>query len=116
VPIPAEPAGAVVEPARFRPSDAARWPDHWAVGPVRWPAPEEELLAAEARGVILDAIGELLPTQREVLVPRDLGGLAAVETCNVLGLTDTKQRVLLHRARSRLRNALERYFDATEPT
>ena len=116
VPIPAEASGPVVDPARFRLSDAARWRDHWAVGPVPWAVPEDELLAGEARRIILDAIGELPPAQREVLVLRDLGALAAAETCNVLGLTDTNQRVLLHRARSRVRNALERDFDATEPT
>lgn len=116
VPLPAEPAEPVVDPARFRPSDAARWPDHWAVGPVPWPAPEEDLLAGETRQVIFDAIPGLPPAQREVLVLRDLEGLTAAETCNVLGLTDTNQRVLLHRARSRVRNALERYFGATGPT
>jgi RNA polymerase sigma-70 factor, ECF subfamily len=116
VPIPPQPSGPVVDPARFRPSDAARWPDHWVLGPVRWPAPEDELLAGEARQVILDAISQLPVAQREVLVLRDLGGLTAAETCNVLGLTDTNQRVLLRRARSRVRNALEHYFDATEPT
>jgi RNA polymerase sigma-70 factor, ECF subfamily len=116
VPIPPEPSGPVVDPARFRPTDAARWPDHWALGPVRWPAPEDELLAGETRQVILDAISQLPVAQRELLVLRDLGGLTAAETCNVLGLTDTNQRVLLHRSRSRVRNALEHYFDATEPT
>ena len=116
VPVPAEPSGPVVDPARFRPSDAARWPDHRALGPVPWGVPEDDLLAGETRGVILDAIARLPPAQREVLVLRDVEGLAATETCNVLGLTDTNQRVLLHRARSRVRRAIERYFDATEPT
>jgi RNA polymerase sigma-70 factor (ECF subfamily) len=115
-PMPADAGGPDVDVVRFRPSDAARWPDHWALGPVPWPAPEEDLLAGETREVILDAIRALPPAQREVLVLRDLEGLTATETCNILGLTDTNQRVLLHRARSRVRNALERYFEATEPT
>jgi RNA polymerase sigma-70 factor (ECF subfamily) len=51
-----------------------------------------------------------------VLVLRDLQGWSARETCNVLGLSDTNQRVLLHRARSRVRKAPEDYFPATEPT
>ncbi|HVS66376.1 MAG TPA: sigma-70 family RNA polymerase sigma factor [Thermoanaerobaculia bacterium] len=116
LPMPADAVGPVVEGARFRPAGAARWSQHWAVGPVHWPAPEEELLAGEAREVILAAIRGLSPSQREVLVLRDLEGLTATETCNVLGLTDTNQRVLLHRARSRVRNALERHFEATEVT
>jgi RNA polymerase sigma-70 factor (ECF subfamily) len=62
--------------------------------------------------VILDTIETLPPAQREVLVLRDLEGLAAADVCSILGVTDTHQRVLLHRARSRVRSALERYFAA----
>lgn len=106
----AEPAGPIVDPLRFLPADHPRWPHHWASEPLPWPTPEQELLAGETRAVILDAIETLPPAQREVLVLRDLDGLAATEVCNILGLTDTHQRVLLHRARSRVRNALEKYF------
>ncbi len=116
VPLAVDSDDPAVDPARFRPSHAPRWPDHWALGPIAWASPEDELLAGEAREVIVDTVAELPPAQRAVLVLRDLGGLTAGETCNVLGLTDTNQRVLLHRARSQVRNALERYFDATEPT
>jgi RNA polymerase sigma-70 factor (ECF subfamily) len=116
LPLPDVSGGPVVEVARFRSSDSVRWPHHWALGPVPWPAPEDALLAGEARQVVLGAIAALPPAQREVLVLRDLEGIAAAETCNVLGLSDTNQRVLLHRARSRVRSALEQYFDATEPT
>lgn len=115
-PVPEDTAGPIVASARFRPSSAARWPDHWLVGPAPWPVPEDALLAGEIRNVILDAVGALPPAQREVLVLRDFAGMDAAETCDVLGLTDVNQRVLLHRARSRVRNALERYFDATETT
>jgi RNA polymerase sigma-70 factor (ECF subfamily) len=115
VPIPDAEAHAV-DPSRFRPADSPRWPGHWAVAPVPWPAPEDALLAGEAREQILRAIAALPPAQREVLVLRDLEGFSAAETCNILGLADTNQRVLLHRARSRVREAIERYFDATEPT
>ena len=111
-----ESGGAVVDPARFLPPDHPRWPHHWAVAPVPWRTPEEELLALETRKMILEAIDTLPPAQREVLVSRDLEGLSATEVCNILELSDTHQRVLLHRARSRVRNALERYFAATEAT
>jgi RNA polymerase sigma factor (sigma-70 family) len=77
---------------------------------------EEELLAGETRTVILQAIDALPPAQREVIVLRDIEGLPSTAICNILGVTDTHQRVLLHRARSRVRHALERYFAGTEPT
>ena len=108
-------AGPLFESARFR-SASDRWPYHWAIGPTPWPTPEQELLAGEARDVILGAISALPSAHREVLVLRDLEGRSAREACNVLGLSDTNQRVLLHRARSRVRKAIEDYFHATEPT
>jgi RNA polymerase sigma-70 factor (ECF subfamily) len=106
----------VVDPARFLPADHPRWPHHWAVEPAAWRTPEDELLARETRTVILEAIDALTPAQREVIVLRDLEEFPSSEVCNILGLTDTHQRVLLHRARSRVRQALERYFTATETT
>jgi RNA polymerase sigma-70 factor, ECF subfamily len=109
-------AGPAMDPARFRPPDAADWPDHWALGPTPWPTPEDELLARETREVILRALEKLPAAQREVLVLRDLQGWSAPETCNALDLSDTNQRVLLHRARTRIRQAIEDYFSATEPT
>jgi RNA polymerase sigma-70 factor (ECF subfamily) len=111
-----EPECPAVEPTRFLRQDHPRWPHHWAIDPLPWRTPEQELLAGETHKVILDAIETLPPAQREVLVLRDLEGLAAADVCNILGLTDTRQRVLLHRARSRVRNALERYFAAPEMT
>jgi RNA polymerase sigma-70 factor (ECF subfamily) len=105
-----------VDPARFHPPDAVDWPDHWRVGPVPWPAPEEALLAGETRRVVVEAIAALPGALREVLVLRDLEGMTAAETCAVLGLSDVNQRVMLHRARARVRLAIEEYFDATELT
>ena len=111
---PLEAEDAAVDPVRFLSADHPRWPRHWATEPKPWHTPEDDLLAGEAKRVLLDAIDALPPAQREVLVLRDLEGVAAAEVCNILGLTDTNQRVLLHRARSRVRASLERYFAATE--
>ena len=107
--------GPLFPGSRFRPLDD-EWPRHWAMGPSPWPTPEQELIAGETRRVILTAVAKLPPAQREVLVLRDIEGLPAQETCNMLAIGDTNQRVLLHRARSRVRKAIEDYFHATEPT
>jgi RNA polymerase sigma-70 factor (ECF subfamily) len=106
----------VLDPARFLPANHPRWPHHWATEPAAWRTPEAQLLATETRKVILDAIDALPSAQREVIVLRDVEGLPSTEARNILGLADTHQRVLLHRARSRVRQALERYFAATETT
>ena len=55
-------------------------------------------------------IGRLPANQRAVITLRDIEGLSAEEVCNVLELTDTNQRVLLHRARSKVRQGLEDYM------
>jgi RNA polymerase sigma-70 factor (ECF subfamily) len=89
----------------------SRYHGHWAAPPRG--VPEERLLAAEARQRIETAIGALPPNQRRVITLRDLEGLSAEEACNVLGLSETNQRVLLHRARSKVRAAFERYLDET---
>jgi DNA-directed RNA polymerase specialized sigma24 family protein len=54
------------------------------------------------------------PAQRAVITLRDVEQMTTAETCELLGLTEGNQRVLLHRARSRVRRALERYLDETE--
>jgi len=105
----AEPA---VEPERFLPPDHARWPGHWAARPANWEdTPEERLLSWETSARLQQAIGALPPSQREVLTLRDVEGWTAGEVCNALGISETNQRVLLHRARSKVRRALERYLD-----
>jgi RNA polymerase sigma-70 factor (ECF subfamily) len=53
----------------------------------------------------------LPPNQREVVRLRDIDGWTSTEVCNALELTETNQRVLLHRGRAKLRAALERYFE-----
>jgi RNA polymerase sigma-70 factor, ECF subfamily len=112
-PDPGEPS---VDPDRFLPPDHHKRPDGWSLAPTDWPTPERRLLEGETLQVILKAIETLPPAQREVITLRDLEGWSSQEACNALALTETNQRVLLHRARSKVRAALERYFDAVEPT
>jgi len=94
---------AAVDPARFDPSGA------WREPPARWTEEDPERLAmrAETRESIEAAIRGLPVTQRTVITLRDVEGLEAEEICNVLGITETHQRVLLHRARAKVRRALE---------
>jgi RNA polymerase sigma-70 factor (ECF subfamily) len=81
---------------------------HWAVLPRAWP--EDKLLAAETLSVIERAIERLPQTQRTVITLRDVEGWTADEVRNALELSETNQRVLLHRARAKVRNALEQYL------
>ena len=86
----------------------------WASPPAEWKEPERQLEAAETRRVLLEAIAALPPRQREVITLRDIQGYSAEEVRNALELSETNQRVLLHRARSKVRAALERHMDETE--
>src|SRR5207249_454782 len=105
-----EPAEPAVEPERFLPADHPNWPGHWVAGP-RAPLPEDRLVADETQGVIRAAIATLSPAQREVITLRDVEGWSSDEVCNALAISETNQRVLLHRARSKVRRALEQYAD-----
>ncbi len=95
------------EPRRFRPG----WlpgGGHWLHAPTRWQHdPEQHALSVETRTAVLLAVAALPPQQREVITLRDIEGFGADEVCNLLGLSDTNQRVLLHRARARVRRAIE---------
>jgi RNA polymerase sigma-70 factor (ECF subfamily) len=108
-----EGGGPAVDPDRFQGRRGER-PGWWASPPVAWEEPERQLEAAETRDVMLRAIRDLPPRQREVITLRDLGGWDADEVCNALDLTETNQRVLLHRARSKVRAALEEHLEPND--
>lgn len=92
-----------VPPERFRSNGM------WGVPPRRWEddAPEQVLMNQQAIARLQEAIAALPPNHRVVVTLRDIEDLSAQEVCNVLGISETNQRVLLHRARSRLRGVLE---------
>ena len=97
-----------VDPDRFLGS-GERFPGHWAVPPQAW-APEGRLLAEETLEVVERASDKRPPAQRAVITMRDVQGFTSEEVCNALDLTETNQRVLLHRARAKVRSALEEYM------
>ena len=104
---PGEPA---VSPERFRPADD-KWPHNWAVPPRSWgESADAKLLSSETMELVKRAIDALPPAQQQVITLRDIEGLTAEDVCNVLTISETNQRVLLHRARSRVRAQLERHF------
>jgi RNA polymerase sigma-70 factor (ECF subfamily) len=97
-----------VEPAAFG-ADG-----RWTSAPPRLETdPETSLLSAELREHLLRAIDELPPAQRAVITLRDLVGVDAADVCELLELSDGNQRVLLHRARSRVRAALVPLVEVT---
>jgi RNA polymerase sigma-70 factor, ECF subfamily len=87
--------------------------DALSVVPGR-PSPEGHVLARELRTQIERAIATLPRAQREVITLRDVEGWSAADVCEALRITAGNQRVLLHRARARVRNALAGYL--FEPT
>jgi RNA polymerase sigma-70 factor (ECF subfamily) len=103
-----------VDPDRFLPPDHELFPGHWAIMPARWPTPEEGLLAGETRAVIAAAIEALPKAQRTVLSLRDVEGWSSDEVCAALEISAGNQRILLHRARTRVRAAIEEYHGAVE--
>jgi RNA polymerase sigma-70 factor (ECF subfamily) len=100
-----------VDPGRFH---ASGHPDagHWIGELTDWrPSAEDGVLAAETRTVVQRTIDTLSDAQAIVITLRDLQGCTAAEVCQVLGISESNQRVRLHRARASVRRELERYFE-----
>src|SRR4051795_4844313 len=116
--IPFSAAAAADEPAvdadRFLGPDH-RWAGGWMLGPAEWLTPEEELLQGETRDAILAAIEDLPESQRAVITMRDVEGLESDEVAEALGITAGNERVLLHRARTKVRAAIEKQLGAITP-
>lgn len=100
-----------VAPERFL-GPGEQWADHWASPPRDWGGlPEDRLVSREAFAFAQEAIAALPPNQRAVIELRDVQEWDSAEVCDHLEISEGNQRVLLHRARSKVRSALEDYFN-----
>jgi RNA polymerase sigma-70 factor, ECF subfamily len=106
----AEEEGPTVDPERFQPDGV--WRGHWRRLPLSWnELPEERVLAQETLALSRKAIDSLPPGQRAVILLRDVDGFSAAEVCSILQISESNQRVLLHRARAQVRKVLAQYFE-----
>ena len=105
-----------VDPARFFDARHPQWPGHWCNPPTAWAlGPDDRVATNEAIEVVLLAITGLPAMKRTVITLRDVECWTSREVCNALALTETNQRVLLHRARSKVRRRLEQYHEVPRP-
>jgi RNA polymerase sigma-70 factor, ECF subfamily len=96
---------------RFRP-EGDQWPGGWKTFPASWDTlPEERLIARETLALVGEAIAGLPERQHLVILMRDIEGWSAGEVCQALAISEANQRVLLHRARSKVRRSLETYLE-----
>ena len=98
---------ASIEEGRFHPNGT------WAVPPRPW-TPEEQMRARELGHVVQTAVAQLPAMQQQVITLRDVYGWTAAEVRNLYNITDANQRILLHRARTRVRRAVEDFFRSEE--
>jgi RNA polymerase sigma-70 factor (ECF subfamily) len=108
-----EDEGPSVSPDRFL-DDHDRWAGHWAQPPVAWP--DAAMAAQETISLVQEALETLPEGQRTVMSLRDVDGWDSAEVCELLGISDGNQRVLLHRARSKVRAYLEQRLRGEDRT
>jgi RNA polymerase sigma-70 factor (ECF subfamily) len=93
-----------VSPDRFR-ADDDRWAGHWSAPPEPWPDARVE--SSEMLALVREGLERLPEAQRTVMTLRDVDGWESAEVCELLGISEGNQRVLLHRARSKVRGYVE---------
>jgi len=100
-----------IDPSRFQQS--GEWAGHWAFPPQPWDdqTPEKLLASQQAVSAMNQAIEALPGNLKEVLILRDVDGLESQEVCELLKITETNLYVRLHRARERVRRAVEVYLE-----
>jgi RNA polymerase sigma-70 factor, ECF subfamily len=96
--------GPAVSPDRFQ-EDGERWAGHWAEPPEPWPDARVE--SSEMMALVREALETLPEAQRAVMTLRDVDGWESGQVCEMLGISEGNQRVLLHRARSKVRGYVE---------
>lgn len=96
--------GPSVPSERFL-DEGDRWAGHWAQPPLPWP--DARIESGELVDLVKEALQELPEAQRTVMTLRDVDGWEASEVCEFMGISEGNQRVLLHRARSRVRGLVE---------
>lgn len=113
--LPFSALGADDEPPSSPTVDPTSFAGGFWAGPPRWLAndthPEDLALRSEVRDLLTREIDALPDAQRVVVVMRDVEGWESQDVCNVLDVTEVHQRVLLHRARAKLRAAIEQYLE-----
>jgi RNA polymerase sigma-70 factor (ECF subfamily) len=107
-----EDEGPSVSPDRFR-DEGDRWAGHWSEPPEPWPDARVE--SSELVAIVAEALETLPPTQRTVMSLRDVVGWESGEVCELLNISEGNQRVLLHRARSKVRAFVEERMGGEGP-
>jgi RNA polymerase sigma-70 factor (ECF subfamily) len=102
--------GPAVPADRFR--DEGIWTGHWSRPPAEWA--DDRLATAELAALVREAIATLPPAQRQVMTLRDVEGWESVEVCELMGISEGNQRVLLHRARAKVRTLVEERLSGEE--
>lgn len=105
-----------VDPSRFH--QAGEWAGHWAFPPQPWDdrTPEKLLASQQAVDAMIQAIDVLPRSLKDVLILRDVEGVDAKEVCEILKISQTNFYVRLHRARERVRRAVETHLEGQQPT
>jgi RNA polymerase sigma-70 factor (ECF subfamily) len=95
--------GPSVPGERFR--DEGVWAGHWSQPPEEWA--DDRLGKAELAALVKEGIAALPPSQRQVMTLRDVEGWDSAEVCELMEISEGNQRVLLHRARAKVRAFVE---------
>jgi RNA polymerase sigma-70 factor (ECF subfamily) len=81
---------------------------HWSSPPK---GPDEEVLTKEVAGMIEGCMGDLTEDQRSAFHLKEVDRVETKDLCNILDVTATHLRVLLFRARNKLRECLEKKWE-----